>query len=411
MTPLKLEVWRKELRGYPDQPLAELLMRGIQQGFRIGYDASMATLQSETTNLRSALEQPEVVSRYLAEELTAGRVVRVGSVEEAEKLGVHCSPFGVIPKRNRPNKWRLIVHLSAPEGESVNDGISKDLSSLSYVKVDDVVCRVLKLGKGALMAKLDIKQAYRNVPVHPQDRLLLGMRWQGQVYVDAALPFGLRSAPLIFTALADAAQWIMERKGVSNLFHYIDDFVTLGAPGSPECQQNTDIMHDTCDTVGLPGEPEKDEGPATTISFLGMELDSVALEVRLPQEKLHRMRAELAKWRGRKACKKRDILSLIGVLSHACKARESGQVIPAKAHRLVDSGKGAGTLRTPQQGGQVRRGMVVPVQREMEWDGNDAHGRGGTGVGVINLRCIGKLGVWSLLGLTVVHATVGGANN
>ena len=105
------------------------------------------------------------------------------------------------------------MNLSAPEGHSVNDGISKELSSLAYISVDDIVDRVLAQGRGAMMAKMDIKQAYRNVLVHPQDRLLLGMSWEGQVLVDTALPFGLRSAPLIFTAVADALQWIMEEKG------------------------------------------------------------------------------------------------------------------------------------------------------------------------------------------------------
>ncbi len=77
------------------------------------------------------------------------------------------------------------------------------------------------------MAKMDIKQVYRNIPVHPTDRLLLGMQWQGEVYVDAALPFGLRSAPLISTAVADALQWLMEQRGGENIDHYIDDFVTV----------------------------------------------------------------------------------------------------------------------------------------------------------------------------------------
>lgn len=104
----------------------------------------------------------------------------------------------------------------------MNDGISREPSSLSYISVDDVVDRVLQLGYGALLAKMDIKQAYRNVPVYPQDRILLGMRWQEQIYVDAALPFSLHSVPLIFTIVADAARWIMERKGVTHLFHYID---------------------------------------------------------------------------------------------------------------------------------------------------------------------------------------------
>ena len=46
-----------------------------------------------------------------------------------------------------------------------------------------------------LMEKFDLKLAYRNVPVHPEDRWLLGMVLDGQLYVDRVLPFGLRSAP------------------------------------------------------------------------------------------------------------------------------------------------------------------------------------------------------------------------
>ena len=55
---------------------------------------------------------------------------------------------------------------------------------------------MLQLGKGSEMAKIDVRQAYRNVPVHPRDRHLLGMEWQGRVLIDGALPFGLRSAPV-----------------------------------------------------------------------------------------------------------------------------------------------------------------------------------------------------------------------
>ena len=46
--------------------------------------------------------------------------------------------------------------------------------------------------------------------------------------------------------------------------HYIDDFITTGAPDSLECQENATV------------EPEKDEGPATVLPFLGTELDSIA---------------------------------------------------------------------------------------------------------------------------------------
>ena len=219
-TPLKLDVWSKQLADHPDGEFVGYILRGIEKGFRLGFGASLSKLVARRGNMISASEQPGVIRQYLKEEIAGGRVIKVLSLKEAEELGIHCSPFGVIPKKNRPNKWRLIVDLSSPEGQSVNDGISKELASLSYVSVDEVVAQICKVGKGAMMAKMDIKRAYRNVPVHPDDRGLLGMRWEDAVFIDAALPFGLRSAPMIFSALADALQWIMKKKGAGWLSHY-----------------------------------------------------------------------------------------------------------------------------------------------------------------------------------------------
>ena len=104
-------------------------------------------------NTSSAAEQAEVVDKYLQGELTANRVIHIRDVDTGL---IHLRPFGVIPKRNRPNKWRLIVDLSSPEGHSVNDSISKDLSSLSYVSVDYVVAGIVQQGRGTLLAKMDI---------------------------------------------------------------------------------------------------------------------------------------------------------------------------------------------------------------------------------------------------------------
>ena len=115
----------------------------------------------------------------------------------------------------------MILDLSSPDGHSVNEGVRKDLATLSYISVDNVMAEILQRGWGTLLAKMDIKQAYRNVPVHPKDRHLLGMLWRGEVFVDMVLPFGLRSAPLLFTALADALQWVMERRAGATWVPYI----------------------------------------------------------------------------------------------------------------------------------------------------------------------------------------------
>ena len=131
--------------------------------------------------------------------------------------------MGVIPKGHVPGKWRLITDLSYPQGASVNDGIDPQLCSLQYITVDRVAQSAMQLGRGTLLAKLDVKAAYRLVAVHPRDCRLLGFEWQGMHYVDGMLPFGLHSAPKLFTAVADALEWVLNQRGVLNVAHYLDD--------------------------------------------------------------------------------------------------------------------------------------------------------------------------------------------
>ena len=174
------------------------------------------------------------------------------------------------------------------------------------------------------------------VPVHPEDRCLLGMRWEGKVYVDKTLQFGLRSAPLIFSALADALAWIMKQKGVSFVDHYMDDFVKVGRPRSQEGYNNLQMMLRTCEDTGTPVDQGKTEGPCPVLVFLGIEVDTIAMQLRLPLGKLSNLKELLGKWRGKKACRKRDLLSVIGVLSHACKVVKPGRSF---LRRLIEVSK------------------------------------------------------------------------
>ena len=96
--------------------------------------------------------------------------------------------------------------------------------ALTPAKVDDAVALVRSAGWGALMAKLDLKAAYRYVPVHSDDQSLLAIRWGGAAYIDTALQFGLCSTPKLFTAMADGPAWCMMCEGVSDFLHYLDDF-------------------------------------------------------------------------------------------------------------------------------------------------------------------------------------------
>ena len=120
--------------------------------------------------------------------------------------------------------------------------------------------------------------------------------------MNTTLPFELRSAPKIFTAVANAVEWIAWKEGTRFVIHYLDDFLVIRAPNSPECTDALVRLLRLFEWLGLPVAVEKREGPATCLEFLGFEVDSVAIdgdppalaEARRPGEVLH-------EWPGRKA--------------------------------------------------------------------------------------------------------------
>ena len=338
-SPLVAEAWEKALRDHPDQRLAGYLVAGIQQGFRIGFNAD-THLRATTSNMPSTREHPGVVTNYLTQELQCHRVIGPLQPNLYTEV-IHTNCFGVIPKRHQQGKWRLILDLSFPPNHSVNTGIDRHLSSLQYATVDDAARIVSDLGPDSQMAKVDIAHAYRNIPVHPQDRHLLGMLWANHLYVDTVLPFGLRSAPKIFCAVSDAMEWILQKRGITSCLHYIDDFITFGAANSPQCSDNLQLIIATCQELGLPLQAEKLEKPTTVIIFLGIEFNSTNMTMKLPDEKKVRLQQLIDTWlHTRRAARKREMLSLIGELAHACKVVRPGRTFLRRMIDLASSRQG-----------------------------------------------------------------------
>ena len=128
----------------------------------------------------------------------------------------------------------------------MNDGIEVELCFLRYLHLDEVIEEIRGRDTSTLLAKMDIASAYRMVPVHPEDRLLLAIRWAGRLFYNTRLPFGLKSSPKIFTAVADAFQWVFQKQGVLWIGHYLNNYITVGYPGSVECRKNLETMLEWC---------------------------------------------------------------------------------------------------------------------------------------------------------------------
>ena len=337
----KLTEWQRSLTRHGDRIFVEYVLEGLRSGFRVGFNHSHP-LVSARRNMPSAAEHADIIDSYISEEIAGGRMM--GPFPMSVQ-GIHLNRMGVVPKGHTPGRWRIITDLSFPERSSVNEGIDPTLCSLEYTSVEKVATAAMALGMGSKLAKLDVKSAYRLLPVHPTDRPLLGVLWRGAQFVDGMLPFGLRSAPKIFTAVADALEWILRQEGVRYIDHYLDDFILYGPAGSDECARQLELTLHVCDRLGVPLATEKLEGPTERLTFLGIEIDTRLGILRLPDDKLQRVRHSLDEWESRRACTKRELESLIGTLQHACQVVRPGRSflrrmidlarIPKRPHHFV----------------------------------------------------------------------------
>ena len=127
------------------------------------------------------------------------------------------------------------------------------------------------------------------LPVHADGHPLLAIQWGTDTFIDTALPFGLRSAPKIFSAVSDALAWILQSRGTIWQLHYLDDFLFMGPPRDPTCAATLQEALTTLTTLGVPVATHKTEGPSTRLTLLGIQVDTEAMQLRLAQDKLSRI--------------------------------------------------------------------------------------------------------------------------
>ena len=167
--------------------------------------------------------------------------------------------------------------------------------------MDDAVGLLHTYGTGAIMAKTDLKSAFRMVPVRPADWDLLGMFWDGMHYVDTCLPFGLCSAPYLFNHFADALHWVLAIPPLSKSHsHFVKGWGFL-----------------------LPLRNWRDHQHKSTSWALSW-IRRPAKVLSLPQDKLRDILQMVQSWLGRHKSTKHELLSLIGKLSFAAKVVPAG---------------------------------------------------------------------------------------
>ena len=319
-TPLSVSRFESLLRNHPDSSLASYVINGLRCGFDIGFTGNRITNQ-HSSNLSSAFQHSAFVSAQLTASCNAGYTA--GPFDSPPFPFMYCSGIGAVPKKN--GKLRLIHHLSSPAGSSVNDGIPAEPFSLQYISIDEAINIIMSSPSPVYLSKLDVKSAFRQIPVRPQDWHLLGILWQGKYYYDRVLPFGLRSSPAVFDAVAATIEWIMHHEfSIPNLLHFLDDYLCVSV-GQAVANRQLAILLRAFSYLGVPLAPAKVEGPSRTLTFLGIILDCEKMEARLPDDKLADIKRLLTAASINPTMSQRELESLLGKLSFAARVIVPGR--------------------------------------------------------------------------------------
>lgn len=158
-----------------------------------------------------------------------------GPFPDAPFKNFRVSPLGIVPKKES-NAFRLIHHLSYPYGLSLNDDIDPSFCSVHYASFDDAINIIRVVGGSALLARVDVKSAFRLLPIHPSAFNSLGFRFEEEFYFDRCLPMGCSLSCHYFELFSSFLDWVVRQKtGLDLVLHYLDDFLFVGKDGTHDC--------------------------------------------------------------------------------------------------------------------------------------------------------------------------------
>lgn len=350
---LNISAWKRYLTDYHQDPL---LVDFLAFGWPMNYVSH--TVPSPTlVNHASADAYPTSIATYLNTEVQQCAMLGPFTQPPFEPW-CHISPLMTRPKKNTQDR-RVILDLSCPHNHSVNDGIPKEIYlgekyKLHLPTVDNLVELIKVKGQGCWLYSVDLARAYRQLRSDPLDWPLLGIQWNAHTYIDISIPFGIRWGAMACHRTTSAVCWLMNKCG-HDLLNYIDDFA--GAELSQEdasaaFNQLRTILQD----VGLQESRDKAIAPTQCLQWIGVEFDTVKMQIRMPKRKIDDTLSLLTNWSHKHRCTRTHLRKLLGKLFHIAQC--------CKPARLFVS-RMLGTLRSAPQEGYVT--LSTDFQKDIQW--------------------------------------------
>jgi len=193
------------------------------------------------------------------------------------------------------DKIRPVLNMSNPKGKSFNDNIdtlSVGRATMSSAKQFGKA--LLRSGRGSLMSKMDMKDAYKLIPARPEDYRLQGFFWHGSIFIETQQIFGASTSVNNFDTVAKTLQLLarLESKIPKYLVQQtLDDTACVGPPDSGWCEEFTHNYKKICNQVNINlaadcPKNEKAFSNATIGTVLGIRFNSRDLTWRMPSNKV-----------------------------------------------------------------------------------------------------------------------------
>ena len=305
------------------------LFHDVCDGFKIvDEDFNVSTLSYDCKNYLSVLtkENKPKMDKIISNELSEGFM----KIVKRKPKCIHS--LGAVPKPD--GGIRPITDCSMPLHDSVNSHCENLIEEFKYKSVENVLSM---LNIHDYLAVVDIKAAYRALSIYPDHRSLLGLRWNldnKEIYIeDGRMCFGLRVGPMQFNKVSEFIYSILSDLYGIQIVNYLDDFIVV-ASTKEEAQWAQSMVINILRYVGFHISWAKVTPPSQVCRFLGLEIDSNEMEIRLPVDKLEKLKGLLAKYINKNSIGKKELESLGGLLSHCAHVVDGGRVYSRRFYDL-----------------------------------------------------------------------------
>jgi len=291
----------------------------IRNGANIGCKGNFRSASS-STNAPSAYqygaEVSDAIAAWVDKGFAYGPVTRDQVPPDAKINGIMVRP--------KPNgSARIILNLSAPKGNSVNEGIDKDEFPATMSSTEAWLKALYRAGRNCWICKTDWSDAYKHFAVRHEDTDLQWFSWGGKYFKELNLIFGSSSSAGIFD---DGAKVILDfvcRQAhfpKSGLCQHLDDVCAAAPSTSDSASKFDNAFQDIADYTGVKlaprDDPEKSFAPSRTGTVFGIHYDTQKWTWQLPEEKLARLLSDIRNILQDAAADSKSIQSTVGKLIH-----------------------------------------------------------------------------------------------